>query len=99
MMSIDIDGPETEPDVSLPARKVEIVIELPEISLERRKEFVVVEELDDDHDGNEVSFYMCLNSVGSLRMATCYTPEGESQCAFRRHPSECPSDCPSGSRP
>jgi hypothetical protein len=60
MMYMEIDGPRAEPVVSLGVRKVDIVVELPQISSERKKEFVLVQDLDDDDDdGNEVSFFVC----------------------------------------
>jgi len=47
------DPPRSESADPVPLRKVEIAVELPEISPERRREFFLVEVLD-DYDGNEV---------------------------------------------
>lgn len=54
-MDIEIPKLVAESSASKPARTVGIAVELPAISLKRKREFVLVEDLDDAYDGNEVS--------------------------------------------
>lgn len=74
MMDMDVDGPAVDvPEVEVatpeaglvtpvpgPLRKVDISVELPSLSLARRKEFVLVEDLDEYDDGDEVRSFVCL---------------------------------------
>lgn len=53
-MDTDIDTPDPEPAVSLPVRKVDIAVDLTTISSERKKEFALVDDLDDHYDRDEV---------------------------------------------
>lgn len=65
-MDVDITKPKTETPTSELVRGIKIAVELPQISLERKKEFVSVEDLD-DYDANEVSLFNFLNIPGSYR--------------------------------
>lgn len=55
-MDVDIPQPEAEPPASELVRRIDIAVELLRISPERKQEFVLVEDLDDDYDANEASF-------------------------------------------
>jgi len=59
MMGMDVDVPEAEnlshEPVGVPLRRVDIAVDLPKVDPEKKKEFLLVEDLDGDDDGNEVS--------------------------------------------
>lgn len=75
-MDTDINTPAPEPAVSLPARKVDIAVDLTTISSERKKEFALVDDLDDDYDRDEVgnipvsnSYRLCEEGVRGIGCA------------------------------
>lgn len=54
-MELNLDFPAAEPPATVPVRKVNVAVELPAISWEKRKEYVLCDDLEDDPDIADVS--------------------------------------------